>query len=55
MFEVLATGGDTALGGDDFDMMLADWIRERADLVIKMMLFLQRQLLDIASETKNRF
>ncbi|WP_159119226.1 Hsp70 family protein, partial [Klebsiella pneumoniae] len=30
VFEVLATGGDTALGGDDFDMMLADWIRERA-------------------------
>ncbi|KAA6209899.1 Fe-S protein assembly chaperone HscA [Avibacterium paragallinarum] len=26
VFEVLATGGDTALGGDDFDHLLADWI-----------------------------
>ena len=26
VFEVLATGGDTALGGDDFDLVLADWI-----------------------------
>ncbi|MEZ5503817.1 MAG: Fe-S protein assembly chaperone HscA [Halioglobus sp.] len=25
VFEVLATGGDTALGGDDFDAALADW------------------------------
>ncbi|MBE2897490.1 Fe-S protein assembly chaperone HscA [Pasteurellaceae bacterium 20609_3] len=26
VFEVLATGGDTALGGDDFDHLVADWI-----------------------------
>lgn len=26
VFEVLATGGDTALGGDDFDNELADWV-----------------------------
>ncbi|MEQ5121793.1 Fe-S protein assembly chaperone HscA [Morganella morganii] len=26
VFEVLATGGDTALGGDDFDNLIADWI-----------------------------
>ena len=26
VFEVLATGGDTALGGDDFDAAIADWI-----------------------------
>ncbi|CAH0992648.1 Chaperone protein HscA [Sinobacterium norvegicum] len=25
VFEVLATGGDSALGGDDFDRLLADW------------------------------
>ncbi|MCE2680659.1 MAG: Fe-S protein assembly chaperone HscA [Burkholderiales bacterium] len=25
VFEVLATGGDSALGGDDFDRALADW------------------------------
>ena len=25
VFEVIATGGDSALGGDDFDAMLAEW------------------------------
>ena len=26
VFEVLSTGGDTALGGDDFDSLIADWV-----------------------------
>ena len=26
VFEVLATGGDSALGGDDYDQALADWV-----------------------------
>ncbi|HCH49702.1 MAG TPA: Fe-S protein assembly chaperone HscA [Proteus sp.] len=52
VFEVLATGGDTALGGDDFDMMLADWIRDRAGFGHQKDAILQRQLIDIASETK---
>eukprot|EP00546_Thalassionema_frauenfeldii_P020352 CAMPEP_0178898594 /NCGR_PEP_ID=MMETSP0786-20121207/2426_1 /TAXON_ID=186022 /ORGANISM="Thalassionema frauenfeldii, Strain CCMP 1798" /LENGTH=145 /DNA_ID=CAMNT_0020569347 /DNA_START=502 /DNA_END=939 /DNA_ORIENTATION=- len=26
IFEVLATSGDTSLGGDDFDKMLVDWL-----------------------------
>ncbi len=30
VFEVLATGGDTALGGDDFDLVLADWIIKKS-------------------------
>ena len=30
VFEVLATGGDTALGGDDFDLVLTDWIIEQS-------------------------
>ena len=30
VFEVLATGGDTALGGDDFDHAVADWILQQA-------------------------
>ncbi|NIC43544.1 Fe-S protein assembly chaperone HscA [Aquabacterium sp. A08] len=29
VFEVLATGGDSALGGDDYDRALADWALER--------------------------
>ncbi len=32
VFEVLATGGDSALGGDDFDHLLADYIREQAGI-----------------------
>lgn len=31
VFEVLATGGDSALGGDDFDHAIAGWILEQAD------------------------
>ncbi|MDX1812759.1 MAG: Fe-S protein assembly chaperone HscA, partial [Gammaproteobacteria bacterium] len=30
VFEVLATGGDTALGGDDFDMAIVDWLVSQA-------------------------
>jgi molecular chaperone HscA len=32
VFEVLATGGDSALGGDDFDHRLVCWIIEQAQL-----------------------
>ena len=32
VFEVLATGGDSALGGDDFDRVLAQWIMEQAGI-----------------------
>ena len=29
VFEVIATGGDSALGGDDYDAALADWVLQR--------------------------
>jgi molecular chaperone HscA len=32
VFEVVATGGDSALGGDDFDRLLADWALSQAHL-----------------------
>ena len=32
VFEVVATGGDAALGGDDFDRALADWALAQAGL-----------------------
>ncbi|MDH5484704.1 MAG: Fe-S protein assembly chaperone HscA [Gammaproteobacteria bacterium] len=32
VFEVLATGGDSALGGDDFDHAIAEWIMSQAGL-----------------------
>ncbi len=34
VFEVLATGGDSALGGDDYDRALADWILAQTDLKV---------------------
>ncbi len=30
VFEVLATGGDSALGGDDYDRALADWVSQES-------------------------
>jgi molecular chaperone HscA len=33
VFEVVATGGDAALGGDDIDQALADWALEQLGLV----------------------
>ncbi|KAB0584100.1 Fe-S protein assembly chaperone HscA [Ideonella dechloratans] len=35
VFEVVATGGDAALGGDDFDHALADWVVESTAVVPK--------------------
>ncbi|MCG3469873.1 Fe-S protein assembly chaperone HscA [Xenorhabdus bovienii] len=51
VFEVLATGGDTALGGDDFDLLLANWIREQAGISDSDH-GLQRQLLDVSTQAK---
>ena len=34
VFEVLATGGDSALGGDDYDRALVDWVQAQTDCVI---------------------
>jgi molecular chaperone HscA len=34
VFEVLATGGDSALGGDDYDRALVDWVQSQTACVI---------------------
>ncbi|HAT1611575.1 TPA: Fe-S protein assembly chaperone HscA [Raoultella planticola] len=52
VFEVLATGGDSALGGDDFDHLLADYFREQAGLSDRSDNRLQRELLDAAIAAK---
>ncbi|HBH35888.1 MAG TPA: Fe-S protein assembly chaperone HscA, partial [Gammaproteobacteria bacterium] len=51
VFEVMATGGDSALGGDDFDHVIAEWIIAQAD-ISKPDAGLQRQLFQIARSTK---
>lgn len=33
VFEVLATGGDSALGGDDYDRALAEWLLAESDVL----------------------
>nr|WP_321239536.1 Fe-S protein assembly chaperone HscA [uncultured Tolumonas sp.] len=54
VFEVMATGGDSALGGDDFDHLLADWIAAQANLTAPFTPQVQRQLLDLACDVKQR-
>ncbi|WP_293730878.1 Fe-S protein assembly chaperone HscA [uncultured Actinobacillus sp.] len=51
VFEVLATGGDTALGGDDFDHLLADWIAEKSSIQAQTEQQ-KRQLIELATQTK---
>ena len=52
VFEVLATGGDTALGGDDFDHTIAGWIIEQAGLSSDLDPATQRALLQTACAAK---
>ena len=52
VFEVLATGGDSALGGDDFDHAIAGWIIEQAGLSSDLDPGAQRRLLRVACAAK---
>ncbi|MCJ2370743.1 Fe-S protein assembly chaperone HscA [Pseudomonas sp. RGM 3321] len=52
VFEVLATGGDTALGGDDFDHAIASWIVSDAGLSADIDPSAQRSLLQAACSAK---
>ncbi|MFF3701876.1 MULTISPECIES: Fe-S protein assembly chaperone HscA [Pseudomonas] len=52
VFEVMATGGDSALGGDDFDHAVAGWIIEQAGLSADLDPGTQRQLLQAACAAK---
>ncbi|MGR5162978.1 Fe-S protein assembly chaperone HscA [Vibrio owensii] len=55
VFEVLATGGDSALGGDDFDHLLADYLMEQAGLEAPLSAEKNRAILNIATATKIAF
>lgn len=52
VFEVLATGGDSALGGDDFDHAIADWLREQMGMDQDLSPVEQRILLETAKSAK---
>ncbi|MDA0129703.1 Fe-S protein assembly chaperone HscA [Vibrio sp. MarTm2] len=55
VFEVLATGGDSALGGDDFDHLLAEYLMEKAGIEGALSPEKTRALLNIATDTKIAF
>lgn len=52
VFEVLATGGDSALGGDDFDRAIAEWIRQQVGMDENLEPVEQRILLETAKSAK---
>lgn len=54
VFEVLATGGDSALGGDDFDLLIVEHIVEQAGLARPLSINLERQLLQQACYAKEQ-
>lgn len=52
VFEVLATGGDSALGGDDFDHLLATWILDQTGYTDVLTAQQRRALQDTAQAAK---
>jgi molecular chaperone HscA len=64
VFEVISTGGDSALGGDDYDRALADWMLGKAGLeatgasdkaAIKMAARAAKESLSTVTETTSSF
>jgi molecular chaperone HscA len=54
VFEVLATGGDSALGGDDFDVAVADYLADQVGLARSISPSLERQLMQQACYAKEQ-
>jgi molecular chaperone HscA len=52
VFEVMATAGDTALGGDDMDHLIASWIMTQAGLDENVDPGMQRRLMQAARTAK---
>jgi molecular chaperone HscA len=52
VFEVLATGGDSALGGDDFDHLIADYLQQQIGHETPLSAEDYRVLLDAATQAK---
>ena len=54
VFEVLSTGGDSALGGDDFDVAVVDYLVEQSGLTRPLSPSLERQLMQQACTAKEQ-
>jgi molecular chaperone HscA len=52
VFEVMATAGNTALGGDDFDRAIAEWLYTQANMTQDQAQAKMRTLLDEARRVK---
>ncbi len=52
VFEVLATGGDSALGGDDMDHAVAEWLMSQAGIDRDADHAILRQLMQVACQAK---
>lgn len=52
VFEVLATGGDSALGGDDFDRLLADFLKTQLGLNNNSDPYINQTIIDEAVKIK---
>ena len=52
VFEVMATAGDTALGGDDVDRLVADWIMQQSGMGADASHVDMRRLMQVARSAK---
>ncbi len=52
VFEVMATGGDSALGGDDLDRVIAEWIMQQAHIADDADHITMRLLMHAARDAK---
>ena len=51
VFEVVATGGDSALGGDDYDRALVEWVLNKAGLALDALSPMDKAALQRAART----
>ncbi len=54
VFEVMSTGGDSALGGDDFDRAIAGWIMQQAGVADDASHAVMRKLMDMGRAVKEQ-
>jgi len=52
VFEVMATAGDSALGGDDIDQVITQWMMQQAQIADDTENYHIRELLDVARTVK---